>query len=737
MSNQKIRTYLILTLVPYPYGGGESFMHQTIPWLQRKDSRCVWVAFSRQTTKRTTICSEDGCIFHTYGEYPTVERFEEIYSIYQPDIIHLQGPIVYLAVPFFKKYRVPLLVGFHFWTGIIKPNDQGGFDNKDILANSHHLILDSLCQEQTSYMEFYVASDFMNEVIQALGGQQISNIIYPIPPPEHYLVERKDSWYITIININHGKGGDIFLEIVKAIKDLPFLAICNEPNVGIYNSGSQRYLNSLDDEIVREINGEVLTYTDVKEVYAKTKILLIPSHVDETFSRVAYEGAANGIPILTSGKGFVKQLLGNAGIYLSENPQDWIDAIRQLYHRDDLLAERSKMLKEQVFKLGDQQLKFNPLIDNLLLLSPKRNIMIFAPWCDQGLGVQAKLYSELLRGEGYKVHIFSFLSYFCLDQLDKFQQDPKEWQEYDTIYESYNTREEVTERELRQFVISRNIGLCLIPEICFPPIFEKVKILKKYHVRCYAIPNIETCRKDELGKYSLFEKILCPTRQCYNILKKEGVTNLEYIGHCLPLHRDPQVIPETPTKFLHVSGYNALTRKQTLLVLKAFREAQSIVGKKIELTVTFSKNIPGSIFAYDGDGISLITRTLSHQEILDFYTEHHVSIQVASHEGLGLGFYESLACGTPVISLDQAPHNEVILEGKSGWLIPSREFDLSDNNQSLVKGGTFNPKDLTAKIVYLACYSKKISKVKEACFKEQKKWSREAFMKRLITAFEA
>lgn len=725
--SQVVGTYLILSLVPYPYGGGESFLYQTIQWAQEKNFRCVWVAFGRNTHRRTSITNESNTIFHLYAGYPSDERLAEIYSLYQPDIIHTQGPIVYLSVPFFKKIRVPLLVGYHFWCGIMEPNEHGGWNNRDILSHLDREKLNPLCQEKAHFIQSYVASDFINSVIQGLGGQPIPNVLYPVPATSHYaLDEPRERKYVTIVNVNRGKGGDIFLDVVKAIKDIPFIAICNEPNP-----------DHLDDEIAREINGKFLRYTDIREVYAETKILLVPSHVDETFSRVAYEGAANGIPVITTGKGFIKHLLGSAAIELGESSEDWIETIRFLYYKEDEIARRGKLCREAVakFSLDDQKKKFDHLLDNLYPLTPKKNIMILAPWCDQGLGLQAKMYSQLLRHNGYKVHIFSFLSYFCLDTLDTFQNDPHEWREYDTIHYSYNTREEITERELRQFILSRNIGICLIPEICYAPVFDKAAIIRKYNVDCYAIPNIETCRKDELDKYKVFNKILCNTQVCYDVLKNHGVSNLEYIGHCLPLLEHPISKKESGTlKFLHISGYNSLTRKQTIAVLKSFREAQQIVGDKISLTVTFSKNIPVEALSYDGNGITLIKKSLSHRQILDLYASHHISIQVSSHEGLGLGFYESIACGTPVISLDQPPHNEVIREGRSGWLLPSEAFTLTDNNQAMVTGGKVITKYLVEKITLLACQRDEVDRVSRMCLEESDRWSQKEFIKRLVTA---
>jgi glycosyltransferase involved in cell wall biosynthesis len=84
---------------------------------------------------------------------------------------------------------------------------------------------------------------------------------------------------------------------------------------------------------------------------------------------------------------------------------------------------------------------------------------------------------------------------------------------------------------------------------------------------------------------------------------------------------------------------------------------------------------------------------LPHSDIQTAYRSSDVSIQVASHEGLGLGFYESLAMGTPIISLDLAPHNEVVRPGVSGWLVPTQPAPLA-HPQGLVPGGYFNAHDL-------------------------------------------
>ena len=78
---------------------------------------------------------------------------------------------------------------------------------------------------------------------------------------------------------------------------------------------------------------------------------------------------------------------------------------------------------------------------------------------------------------------------------------------------------------------------------------------------------------------------------------------------------------------------------------------------------------------------------------------HNISIQVSSHEGLGLGFYESISKLCPVISLNGKPHNEIIKEKVTGFLIKTKTISVPDNDDSLVSALDFNVKDLKDKII--------------------------------------
>jgi glycosyltransferase involved in cell wall biosynthesis len=71
---------------------------------------------------------------------------------------------------------------------------------------------------------------------------------------------------------------------------------------------------------------------------------------------------------------------------------------------------------------------------------------------------------------------------------------------------------------------------------------------------------------------------------------------------------------------------------------------------------------------------------------------------MGSHEGLGLGFFESLYCGTPIITMNWIPNNEIIINNTNGWIIECIKGEIYDNDNSLINKGIINEIDLKNKI---------------------------------------
>lgn len=58
---------------------------------------------------------------------------------------------------------------------------------------------------------------------------------------------------------------------------------------------------------------------DMKDFYRQIKIILVPSLVQEGFSRVILEAAANGIPAVANNKGGIPEALGDSGLLIEIN----------------------------------------------------------------------------------------------------------------------------------------------------------------------------------------------------------------------------------------------------------------------------------------------------------------------------------------------------------------------------------------------------------------------------------
>ena len=127
--------------------------------------------------------------------------------------------------------------------------------------------------------------------------------------------------------------------------------------------------------------------------------------------------------------------------------------------------------------------------------------------------------------------------------------------------------------------------------------------------------------------------------------------------------------------------------------------------KNIKLYVYIqNKKVEDKIKNNYNENIIFIYKNLSYYEIIDMHRKHDIFIHMGSHEGLGLGFYEAIQVGTPVITINTTPNNEVIKKNINGWLIKSTKYTLKDNDKSIIYGDKFDKEDLRKKIIEI-CYS--------------------------------
>ena len=161
--------------------------------------------------------------------------------------------------------------------------------------------------------------------------------------PEAVVCRQWQPEYVTFINPSFNKGVNLVARLALMCRD-------RAPNIKflvVESRGSwAQSLATLGLDAAQLSNVTVLpTQFDMRSVYARTKVLLIPSMWYESGARVGMEALANGIPVIVESAGGTKDLLGDAAIILDipeharekrnllmseEDVTPWFDAVTRL-----------------------------------------------------------------------------------------------------------------------------------------------------------------------------------------------------------------------------------------------------------------------------------------------------------------------------------------------------------------------------------------------------------------------
>lgn len=147
---------------------------------------------------------------------------------------------------------------------------------------------------------------------------------------------------ITLINLNHNKGGELLERLAKAMPDRKFLAV-----IGSY--GPQ-----LIDPLKRLKNVEIHPHTqDIRSIYKRSRIVLMPSDL-ETWGMVASESMACGVPVIVSPTEGLMENCAGAGIYANRNDLNtWINAIKSL-DDEDFYNHQTQLCRQRFAELCGQ-----------------------------------------------------------------------------------------------------------------------------------------------------------------------------------------------------------------------------------------------------------------------------------------------------------------------------------------------------------------------------------------------
>ncbi|WP_158545473.1 glycosyltransferase [Bremerella cremea] len=181
--------------------------------------------------------------------------------------------------------------------------------------------------------------------------------LYPLIPPERYLCsDKREPKYLTFVNPQPAKGLFIFAKIAEVLQrkrpDIPLLVVEGRAKGHLLAQAGVRLSSH---NLFRMANTP-----DPRDYLRVTKVMLVPSVVQETFGRVAAEAMINGIPVVASNCGALPEVVGDSGrlvdlttrlmnstsvMLKDEEIAPWIEAIEQLW--DDVDSDVSSRCVSQ------------------------------------------------------------------------------------------------------------------------------------------------------------------------------------------------------------------------------------------------------------------------------------------------------------------------------------------------------------------------------------------------------
>lgn len=175
-------------------------------------------------------------------------------------------------------------------------------------------------------------------VRDALNYKNKGFVLYPPCDFRHYGVcdNPEANEYITLINLDWNKGGEMLTKIANALPDRKFIGV----------QGSYSY-DSRGQFLKQPKNVKVVPNTpDILSIYRQTRVLIMPSHY-ESWGRTATEAMCSGIPVVASRTPGLNENLDHAGLFVEDrNDLDaWLRWIKRLDNKQFYKSVSERCIK--------------------------------------------------------------------------------------------------------------------------------------------------------------------------------------------------------------------------------------------------------------------------------------------------------------------------------------------------------------------------------------------------------
>lgn len=256
------------------------------------------------TPRHIVTDSEPGYVTYRAWHPADAAVVGDIVADYCPDIVVAQGGDVVPLIQSFSAQSVPGVIHFR---NVELPDMAGSLDALDPATG------------------FISNSDFTrSRMHEAFGIDSI--VVLPVVDAERYRTAR-DGTHVVFINPHPSKGVDIAVALAEACPDIPFLFVES------WTLDGPDY-QSMRARVAALPNVTYLSRTsDMRAIYARAAVMLVPSRWEEAFGRVVAEAQVSGIPSLASDIGGLPEAVGPGGILVAPDApvSDWVNALRQIW----------------------------------------------------------------------------------------------------------------------------------------------------------------------------------------------------------------------------------------------------------------------------------------------------------------------------------------------------------------------------------------------------------------------
>lgn len=276
------------------------------------DRRMLVSRAVKKLTGRRFSC-DGGLGYPVYRAWDTCDP-DEVITRFRPDLAiiqHVKSVPMALAM---HRRGVPVVFYFHETVGADLSGHPSSVPNARYMTNSQF--------SARWYRDTY-------------GVDPV--VVPPFLEAERYRV-RTSREYVTFVNPHPRKGVDVAIEVARQCPGIPFLFVESWRLTDEMRVDLKERLAGLD-------NVTLLPPTrNMREIYAKTRILLVPSQWHEAWGRVASEAHVSGIPVIGSRCGGLPESIGSGGIVIEHDaqPEVWSEAVQRLWHDEEEYARLSE-----------------------------------------------------------------------------------------------------------------------------------------------------------------------------------------------------------------------------------------------------------------------------------------------------------------------------------------------------------------------------------------------------------